>query len=87
MTAIASFTESISSYPDTIARAISMGGDTDTLAAMAGALSGAHLGKHAPPPNLLDLLEDGHKGKTYIRDLAHSLHGLHQQLITYTDRD
>lgn len=35
-----------------------MGGDTDTLAAMAGALSGARLGAAAIPKPWLERLED-----------------------------
>jgi len=75
MTAIACFTSTPESYSRTIARAIAQGNDTDTLAAMAGALSGAHLGVGAIPVNLLELLEDEVKGRTYIRSLAEQLHG------------
>lgn len=32
---------------------ISLGGDTDTIASMAGALVGAHLGHEVIPPNLI----------------------------------
>lgn len=42
---------------DTIRTAISLGGDTDTVAAMAGAITGAHLGARAIPPALLQRLE------------------------------
>jgi ADP-ribosylglycohydrolase len=51
-----------------------MGEDTDTLAAIAGALSGAHLGAGAIPPNLLAKLENGPKGRQYIDDLAIALY-------------
>jgi poly(ADP-ribose) glycohydrolase ARH3 len=74
VTAIACFTASPGSYEAAIGRAIGQGDDTDTLAAMAGALSGAHLGVAAIPPPLLDKLEDGSKGRAYIGELAARLH-------------
>jgi hypothetical protein len=49
-------------------------GRTDTLAALAGALSGAHLGVSAIPPPLLRQLEDGPKGRTYFGQLAARLY-------------
>jgi poly(ADP-ribose) glycohydrolase ARH3 len=73
VTSIACFTTSPRSYEDAIARAIGLGDDTDTLAAMAGALSGAHLGITAIPRRLLDHLEDGPKGRTHIERLATQL--------------
>jgi poly(ADP-ribose) glycohydrolase ARH3 len=69
-TAIASFALAPYSYEEAIGRVILLGGDTDTMAAMAGALAGAHLGVRALPSRLVDLLEDGPKGRTYIRQLA-----------------
>src|SRR5262249_43366198 len=70
VTAIACFAVSPRSYEGVVARALSLGNDTDTLAAMAGALSGAHLGRGALPPALLAHLEDGAKGRTYLEELA-----------------
>jgi poly(ADP-ribose) glycohydrolase ARH3 len=69
-TAIACFALSPHEYLGGIRSAIAMGDDTDTLAAMAGALAGAHLGVDALPTRLLDRLEDGLKGREYIRQLA-----------------
>jgi poly(ADP-ribose) glycohydrolase ARH3 len=74
VTAIACFTSSPNSFEGAITRAIGLGDDTDTLAAMAGTLSGAHLGLGAIPQHLLDHLEDGQKGRTYIGQLAAHLH-------------
>ncbi len=37
--------------------AISLGGDTDTIASMAGAISGAYYGESVIPPNLVKHLE------------------------------
>jgi poly(ADP-ribose) glycohydrolase ARH3 len=73
-TAIACFSVGPDSYSDVIARAISLGDDTDTVAAMAGALAGAHLGLEGVPGRLLEQLEDGSKGRGYIVELAHRLH-------------
>ena len=39
--------------------AIELGGDTDTIASMAGALCGGHLGEEAIPKGWRDALEDG----------------------------
>lgn len=73
-TAITCFTGSPNSYADTISRAIALGDDTDTVAAIAGALSGAHLGINAIPKHLLEKLENGPKGRDYIDKLASELH-------------
>lgn len=73
VTSIACFALNMDSYEDTIARAISLGGDVDTLAAMAGAISGARLGVGAIPRHLVDRLENGPKGRDYILGLADAL--------------
>jgi poly(ADP-ribose) glycohydrolase ARH3 len=57
-----------------VARAIGQGNDTDTLAAMAGALVGARRGLGAIPAPLVAKLEDGPKGRAYILELADRLH-------------
>lgn len=80
VTAIAAFGLTPDSYEQTIGNAILLGGDTDTIAAMAGAISGAYLGWQAIPPQLLESLEDRHQGRTYIQDLARQLYVLHQSL-------
>ena len=74
VSAIACFTVSPDSFEDTIARAIGMGNDTDTLAAMAGAMSGAHLGVAAIPARLVGQLEEQGKGGAYIQELATKLY-------------
>jgi poly(ADP-ribose) glycohydrolase ARH3 len=73
VTAIASFALTPESFTETIGNVILLGGDTDTLAAMAGAISGAYLGHSAIPNHLLDKLEDRHKGRKYIEELASHL--------------
>jgi poly(ADP-ribose) glycohydrolase ARH3 len=75
VTAIACFVLHSTSYTDTIASAILLGGDTDTIAAMAGALSGAYLGIDWIPAGWLAALEDGEKGRSYLDRLARQLYG------------
>jgi ADP-ribosylglycohydrolase len=71
-TAIYSFLRQPSSYRDTVIYAISLGGDTDTIAAMAGAISGAYLGVEAIPQKWRAKLEN----KDYIETLAKRLYQL-----------
>ncbi|MBN1851274.1 MAG: ADP-ribosylglycohydrolase family protein [Pirellulales bacterium] len=78
VTAIASFGLTPDSYVQTIGNAILVGGDTDTIAAMAGAISGAYLGRAAIPEHLLGKLEDNYQGRTYIEELAVKLYRLHE---------
>lgn len=72
-TAIASFALTPDSYQETIANAIFLGGDTDTVAAMAGAVCGAFLGTAAIPKVLVDRLEESPKGRSYIVELSDRL--------------
>lgn len=78
ITAIACFTTCPDSYEDAVGKAIGLGNDTDTLAAMAGAISGAQLGIAAVPAALLERLEDGRRGRRYVRRLARKLHRRYQ---------
>lgn len=73
VTSIMCFANSPDSYTETISRAIGQGDDVDTLAAMAGALSGARLGLSHIPKNLVDCLEDNHQGRTFLLELAERL--------------
>jgi poly(ADP-ribose) glycohydrolase ARH3 len=77
-TAIASFALTPDSFESTIANVILLGGDTDTLAAMAGALSGAYLGTAGLPSRLVGLLESSPKGRDYIRQLAVRLYEVYR---------
>lgn len=77
-TAIAIFAAAPDDYLAVVGRAIGQGNDTDTLAAMAGAISGARLGIQGIPAHLIAKLEDGHKGRRYLEGLASALHDLHQ---------
>jgi len=80
VTAVASFGLTPDSYEETIGNAILLGGDTDTIAAMAGAISGAYLGRSAIPQHLIESLEDREQGRTYIEDLAVKLWVTHEKL-------
>ncbi len=55
---------------DAMVAAISLGRDTDTVTAMAGALAGAHHGAQQLPGHLLDRLEDRDRIDTLARQLA-----------------
>lgn len=57
-------------YPAAVSHAVCMGGDCDTIAAMAGGLVGARVGDASLPEIWLERLEDGPKGRTYIGELA-----------------
>lgn len=64
-------------YPDSFTEAISfaakLGGDTDSICAMVGALSGAYLGKNNIPEQWIKNIESGPKGINYIETLITSL--------------
>jgi poly(ADP-ribose) glycohydrolase ARH3 len=74
VTAITCFAQSMDDYQGVIVRAIGMGNDVDTLAAMAGALSGARLGQAALPTHLIAKLENHSGGRELIVSLAHRLY-------------
>ena len=86
VTAISCFAGSPDCYTEVISRAIGQGNDVDTLAAMAGAISGARLGIDAIPRHLVESLEDNTKGRTYISDLADKLHQAYEARRNHTDR-
>ena len=61
---------------DAVRIAIEVGGDTDTIAAMTGAISGARLGSGALPAVLVGRINDA--GAWPAEDLAHLARRLHQ---------
>ncbi|MFC2027532.1 ADP-ribosylglycohydrolase family protein [Chloroflexota bacterium] len=67
--AIFSFLTHPSSFDEAVVYAICLGGDTDTIGAMAGAISGAYLGMDAIPAEWLAKLEN----RLYIEPLATEL--------------
>ncbi len=79
-TAIASFALAPESFEAAIGNVIFLGGDTDTMAAMAGALSGAYLGIGRLPGGLIRLLESSPKGRAYIQQLAGRLFAVYQSV-------
>lgn len=78
-TAIASFALTPESFEETVSHVIFLGGDTDTLAAMAGALSGAYLGVKRLPQRLVQLVESSPKGRDYLLALADRLFSQYRQ--------
>lgn len=68
-TAIYSFLSHPKSFEEAVIYAISLGGDTDTIGAMTGALSGAYLGVEAIPEKWKNKLEN----RDYIEGLAEKL--------------
>ncbi len=80
-TAIASFALAPGSFAEAVGRVILLGGDTDTMAAMAGALSGAYLGLSGLPTRLVDLLEDGYQGRSDLLTLADGLHDARRRVL------
>ena len=68
-TAIYCFLRNQDSFEDSVLYAISLGGDTDTIAAMPGAISGAYHGDEAIPGRWKGRLEKG----DYVEKLAEKL--------------
>jgi len=62
------------SFKDAVVYAVSLGGDTDTIGAMTGAISGAYYGEGAIPKEWEERLEEGEKGRSYIRWLGEELY-------------
>lgn len=60
-------------FCDAIRAAISLGGDTDTIAGMVGAIVGAHVGEKGLPAEWIDQLEDGPRGRAFAKSLADRL--------------
>jgi poly(ADP-ribose) glycohydrolase ARH3 len=77
-TAVYCFLRQPQSYKNTVIYAISLGGDTDTIAAMAGAISGAYLGIEAIPDEWRAKLEN----RDYIEALAEKL----WQIATFSSK-
>jgi poly(ADP-ribose) glycohydrolase ARH3 len=71
--AIYCFLASPSSYEKAIEQAIFLGGDTDTIACMTGAISGAYLGAGAIPRKWLDRVQEKNYSPQKIRELASKL--------------
>jgi poly(ADP-ribose) glycohydrolase ARH3 len=59
-----------SSFESAVRFAVRLGGDTDTLAAMTGAVAGAVHGAHSIPWRWLEALEDGERGRGHVERIA-----------------
>jgi len=75
-TAIYSFVTHADSFRDAVVYAVNLGGDTDTIGAMTGAIAGAYHGVTAIPRDWYEALEVGPKGREYVVGLASSLFDL-----------
>ena len=71
--AIYIFSSRFPSVSDVVLGAIEHGGDTDTIAAMSGALVGAARGVEAIPGDWLAKLENGLRGRDHVVGLAERL--------------
>ena len=81
-----SFLRSPDEYWETICTAVSVGGDVDTTAAMAGAIGGARVGLEGLPASLTRLVSDrGSWGYNDLVDLAHRCHAI-KQVLTKRER-
>jgi poly(ADP-ribose) glycohydrolase ARH3 len=68
--AIYAFLANPASFKNAVVYAVSLGGDTDTIGAMTGAIAGAFHGVDAIPTSWLEAMENRVKGRDYVRDLA-----------------
>ena len=67
---------------EAVSLALGLGGDADTIAAMAGAIRGAADGRGAIPREWQAALVDDHRGRTYVVDLARRLADRHLELAS-----
>jgi poly(ADP-ribose) glycohydrolase ARH3 len=71
--AIYSFLRNWASFELTVVYAVNLGGDTDTIGAMAGALAGGYHGVDAIPRRWLEALDNEGKGRDYVMELGKRL--------------
>ena len=72
-TALYCFLRHPNSFEQVIHEAVFIGGDTDTIASMAGGIAGALLGEQAIPPSWLNAVREERYTVAYIRELADRL--------------
>jgi poly(ADP-ribose) glycohydrolase ARH3 len=72
--AIYCFLSNRASFENALTSAIFLGGDTDTIASMTGAISGAALGESAIPKRWLDRITEPTDSVKRVRQLADSLY-------------
>ena len=71
--AVYAFLSHPESFADAVKFAVMLGGDTDTIGAMTGAIAGAYHGVEKSPKTWIDALENTEKGRDYVRALAAKL--------------
>lgn len=74
--AVCAFLARPHSFEEAVVFAVSLGGDTDTIGAMAGAIAGACHGMSGIPSRWLNALENGPKGRDYVIELGAKLYQL-----------
>ncbi len=72
-TAIFSFLSHPETFQSALTKAISLGGDVDTIGAMTGAIAGAFHGLKKIPNEWLDVLENEEKGRDYLINIGKKL--------------
>ena len=72
-TAVYCFLAHPRSFEDALIFSVNLGGDTDSVAAMTGAIAGALHGARAIPPRWRSALEEGETGAGYVEGLADRL--------------
>jgi len=72
--AIYSFLSHHESFESAVVYAVNLGGDTDTIGAMTGAISGAYHGYENIPSRWTEKSENGTKGRDYVISLAEQLY-------------
>jgi poly(ADP-ribose) glycohydrolase ARH3 len=71
------------SVVEAIVAAVSCGGDTDTVAAMAGAIAGARFGAGSIPADLIAGVEDGERGRSHLERLAAEIAAGSERTVGY----
>jgi poly(ADP-ribose) glycohydrolase ARH3 len=80
--AIYAFLANPNSFEEAVVFAISLGGDTDTIGAMTGAIAGTFHGLESIPERWTVNLENGPKGRDYIVELASNLYDMKQACLS-----
>lgn len=79
--AIFAFLSNWGSFEEAVVYAVSLGGDTDTIGAMTGAIAGAFHGISKIPEQWLDELENDDKGRDYVIKQATLLYETKMKIV------
>jgi poly(ADP-ribose) glycohydrolase ARH3 len=79
--AVYAFLARPNSFKEAVTFAVALGGDTDTIGAMTGAIAGAYHGLKGIPAEWAGALENTGKGRDYVMHLAAQLHARHAELL------